>query len=180
MTKAEIQHKLKESHAFFTQYMQALPETDFLYRYDSKWTAGEQLAHIVKSTSPVKTALSLPPFVLKLIFGKANRPSRTYQELVEKYQSKLEAGGKSTARFLPPEVKFEEREKLINTLQEVIDSLIRQVDEFSEAELDMLILPHPLLGKLTFREMLYFTIYHVGHHEKHTHENLKKRSPQLT
>ncbi len=122
----------------------------------------------------------MPPFLLKLIFGKANRPSRTYDELVEKYQSKLAAGGKSTARFLPADVKFEKREKLINKLHDVLDSLIRQVDTFSEEELDKLILPHPLLGKLTFREMLYFTIYHVGHHEKHTRENLQKRSPQLT
>jgi hypothetical protein len=25
-------------------------------------------------------------------------------------------------------------------------------------------LPHPLLGKLTLREMLYFTAYHADHH----------------
>lgn len=25
--------------------------------------------------------------------------------------------------------------------------------------------PHPLLGKLTLREMMFFTIYHVQHHE---------------
>jgi hypothetical protein len=39
--------------------------------------------------------------------------------------------------------------------------------------LDLLILPHPLLGKLTLREMLYFTLYHVEHHEKQVLENLK-------
>jgi len=176
MTKTEIKHKLKESHALFTQYIQALPQADFMNHYDSKWTAGQQLAHIIKSTSPVKTAFSLPPFLLKLVFGKANRPSRTYHELVEKYQSKLASGGKSTARFLPPDVSFNDREKLISKLQDVIDSLIYKVDKFSEPELDVLILPHPLLGKLTFREMLYFTIYHVGHHERHTRQNLLKRS----
>jgi len=26
------------------------------------------------------------------------------------------------------------------------------------------LLPHPLLGKVTVREMLYFTIHHVQHH----------------
>lgn len=39
-------------------------------------------------------------------------------------------------------------------------------------ELDKYILPHPLLGKLTIREMMYFTIYHVEHHKKLTERGL--------
>jgi hypothetical protein len=116
---------------------------------------------------------------LKLIFGKANRPSRSYEALVEKYQSKLAAGGKSTPRFLPADVQMEEREKSVHVLTGIVDSLVHQINKFSETQLDTLILPHPLLGKLTLREMLYFTIYHVGHHEKHTRENLQKRSNKL-
>jgi hypothetical protein len=176
MNKTELQHKLKESHTRFIQYIQSLSTDDFLYSHNTKWTAGQQLEHILKSTSPVKTALTLPAFLLRRIFGKANRPSRSYNELIEKYQSKLAEGGKSTSRFLPAVVKFDEREKLIRKLQDVINSLTSQVAKFSESELDTLILPHPLLGKLTLREMLGFTIYHVGHHEKHTRENLQKRS----
>jgi hypothetical protein len=34
-------------------------------------------------------------------------------------------------------------------------------------------LPHPLLGKLTLREMIYFTIYHVQHHHKLVQNQLK-------
>jgi hypothetical protein len=33
-----------------------------------------------------------------------------------------------------------------------------------EADLDRYLLPHPLLGKLTLREMLHFTLYHNYHH----------------
>jgi len=47
-----------------------------------------------------------------------------------------------------------------------VQALARRIDRFSETQLDQLILPHPLLGKLTLREMLYFTIYHVQHHQK--------------
>jgi len=43
---------------------------------------------------------------------------------------------------------------------------------FSEEDLDKLILPHPLLGKLTLREMMYFTIYHVQHHQRIVERNL--------
>ncbi len=51
---------------------------------------------------------------------------------------------------------------------------MKRVDSFSEAQLDALILPHPLLGKLTLREMLYFTIYHVQHHEKQALHNIQR------
>jgi hypothetical protein len=33
-----------------------------------------------------------------------------------------------------------------------------------EAKLDNFIAPHPLLGKITLRELCYFTIYHTQHH----------------
>lgn len=40
-----------------------------------------------------------------------------------------------------------------------------RVDSWTEQDLDTVLLPHPLLGKLTVREMLYFTIYHAQHHQ---------------
>ena len=47
----------------------------------------------------------------------------------------------------------------------IISSICKNLDKFSEEDLDKFILPHPLLGKLTMREMMYFTIYHAQHHE---------------
>ena len=61
---------------------------------------------------------------------------------------------------------------MISKLKKKVGQLTAQVARFSEEELDQLILPHPLLGKLTLREMLYFTIYHVKHHEKTIQRNL--------
>ena len=52
-----------------------------------------------------------------------------------------------------------------------------RADSFSEKQLDTFILPHPLLGKLTLREMLYFTIYHAEHHKKQTLKNLENQIP---
>ena len=42
--------------------------------------------------------------------------------------------------------------------------LIAKVEKQEEKELDIYILPHPLLGKVTLREMLYVTIHHNEHH----------------
>ncbi|QLH34686.1 MAG: DinB family protein [Cyclobacteriaceae bacterium] len=57
-------------------------------------------------------------------------------------------------------------------LTKEVNRLAAKLNRFSEAELDLYILPHPLLGKLTLREMIYFTCYHVQHHQELTTKNL--------
>jgi len=178
MNKSETLQHLRENHVRFIKLVNGLPDSDFLFSNHGKWTAGQQLEHIIKSVSPVNLALALPGFVLRIAFGKANRPSKTYEVLVEKYHAKLAAGGKSSAPFIPKTVSLQQREKLLAKLQQLVDSLIARADELSEIQLDNRILPHPLLGKLTLREMLYFTIYHVEHHEKQVLMNLaSQRQP---
>ena len=36
--------------------------------------------------------------------------------------------------------------------------------KWKDPQLDQYIAPHPLLGKITLRELGYFTIYHTYHH----------------
>lgn len=164
MEKQEISDKLKKAHLAFTLFIDSLTDEEFLVSYDGKWTPGQQLDHIYISVKPLTQALYLPDFILKLLFGKANRPSKTYEELVEKYQKKLADGGRATSKFIPKEISVSQKEELIDSLTYSVEKLIKHVQGSSEKELDVLVLPHPLLGKLTLREMLYFTIYHVGHH----------------
>jgi len=67
----------------------------------------------------------------------------------------------------------EKGQKLKFNLTNEMKWLFSKLDKFTENELDRYILPHPLLGKLTLREMLFFTIYHIEHHEKLIKRNLK-------
>ncbi|MFN7119265.1 MAG: DinB family protein [Saprospiraceae bacterium] len=173
MTKKDIQQQLTEKHQAFIQYILDLPETDFVFAKPDKWTAGQQLEHIYRSVAPLKLALGLPKFLLRFWFGKANRPSRDYDTLVSKYQAKLADGGKAPAPFVPRPVLFVQRENLRDKLQRTVQALNRRLNAFSEQELDTYILPHPLLGKITLREMLYFTIYHVMHHQKAVQASLQ-------
>lgn len=166
MDKTTIKQQLTERHQVFVDFIFTLSETDFLYAPPGKWNAGQQLEHIYKSVRPVKLAFLLPRFLLSLLFGKTNRPSKNYNDLVNKYKEKLAKGGKAPAPFIPSPVLFIQRETLNNKLTQVIHSLNYHLNKYSEAELDLYILPHPLLGKLTLREMLYFTMYHVEHHHQ--------------
>lgn len=97
-----------------------------------------------------------------MAFGRANRPSRSYDELVSKYKGKLAAGGKSSKPFVPGVPSS--TGAVYDRLDATVNALSRKVGGVPETRLDTLILPHPLLGKLTLREMLYFTAYHATHH----------------
>lgn len=172
MGKSELRQQLIRNHAAFADFIKGLSDVLANHSMPGKWTPIQQLSHIMKSVAPVKLALTLPKFFLSLIFGKANRPSRSYDELVATYKSKLEAGGKSATRFLP-DTSFDRRQ-LLNAIEQNVKILCKKLDRFSEQELDQLILPHPLLGRLTLREMLYFTIHHVEHHHSQINPGLRK------
>jgi len=164
MNKRQIIEQLQRNHHAFAGYIGSLSEEDFLFTINNKWTPGQQAEHILRSVKPVKLAFTFPKFLLKLFFGKASRPSRTYEQLLEKYKQKLAAGGRASGRFIPKPVAFADKEKICKTIIAVNDALCEKVNNCTEEELEMYILPHPLLGKLTLREMLYFNILHAEHH----------------
>jgi hypothetical protein len=164
MNKQQIIDQLQKNYTDFTGYIKSLKEEDFLFTIHDKWTPGQQAEHILRSVKPVKLAFTVPKFLLWFFFGKANRPSRTYEQLLEKYKQKLAAGGRASGRFIPMPVAFEAKEKICNEILAVNTVLCKKVNNCTEEELESYILPHPLLGKLTLREMLYFNILHAEHH----------------
>jgi len=166
MEKKILAERLAANHAAFSDYMGSRSEADFMFAAPAKWTAGQQLDHIVRATSPIVLALRLPKWLVKLLIGTPNRPSRSYEELVQKYNDKLAAGAKASGQFIPKPVIFAQRAALLAKLNTTVANIVRGMDNYSEAELDAYLLPHPILGKLTVREMLYFTEYHVLHHHR--------------
>ncbi len=155
---------LNENVDAFISYISALNDRQFEVAPDAKWSAGQNLDHLIRSIQPLQLAYSLPKFLLKLLFGKANRPSKTYNDLVAKYRSQLSAGGRASGRFVPPVILADKKTTLLATYKNETQKLISKVERTSENDLDLYILPHPLLGKVTLREMLFFTIHHNEHH----------------
>lgn len=164
MNKQQIIEKLNENHKEFADFIAGLAEPDFMFTIDDKWTPGQQAEHILKSMKPVKFAFSLPKSFLKLFFGKSNRPSKTIEGLYIKYKHKLAEGGKASAPYVPSTVPFKKKNELSNAINEINAAIVSKLEKCTEESLDIYILPHPLLGKVTLREMLYFNIIHVKHH----------------
>lgn len=162
--KPQIIFALNEKIDAFNNYIEPLSKEQFEATPNGKWSAGQNLDHLIRSIKPLQLAYRLPKFALFILFGKTNRASRTYDELVTKYKTKLTAGGKASGPFIPPVISFEKKETLIRKYKEQKQKLIAKVEKQDEKDLDTYILPHPLLGKVTLREMLFFTIHHNEHH----------------
>lgn len=176
MTNPQIIQLLQEKHNAFIDYIQTLSTEEFLYAPNDKWTAAQQLDHIYKSVKPLTQALGYPKFVPRLLFGKANRPSKTYEQLINRYNEKLSLGGRASGRFVPPIISADKKEILINHILSSVKKMCMHIEKYSETKLDNMILPHPLLGKITLREMLYFTAYHVEHHQAIIKRDLKNKN----
>jgi hypothetical protein len=175
MTKQQIIQLLRQKHNAFIAYIQTLSAEEFLYAPEGKWAAAQQLDHIHKSVKPLTQAMGYPKFIPRLLFGKANRPSKTYDALINRYNEKLSLGGRASGRFVPPVISTDQKDALIKLILNSVNNLCKRIEKFSETELDNLILPHPLLGKITIREMMYFTAYHVEHHENIIKRDLKNK-----
>lgn len=167
MNKVEIKSRLEESYSAFLNYIDSLSKDDFDYAPQGKWSAAQQAEHLIKSTSPLVKAFSYPKFMIRYKFGKANRSSRSYEELVERYLNLLsETHYQVSSAYQPNASTHHQQKKLKETQLELIDKINHKLNKWSEDELDQYIFPHPLLGKLTGRELLYFTIYHAHHHHQ--------------
>ncbi len=176
MNRIELSDKLISAHTDFIQFLGSLGEEAFSFSAAEKWNAGQQLDHIARSVTPVNNAMDLPDDFLREKFGEAGRVSRTFEELVQYYQQKLAEGGKASGPFVPPPaIAFADRTALLENLRGTVSALSEKITKSTEEKLDRYQLPHPLLGMLTIREMLYFTTYHVTHHQHSVQNALLQR-----
>ncbi|NIG53257.1 DinB family protein [Chitinophaga sp. Cy-1792] len=163
LNQHEIQSLLNKSFDGFIDYVNTLPDHRFTASPYGKWSAGQQLDHLTKSVRPVCNALGFPRFALRY-FGLAQQPSRSYDMMVSHYQQKLADGATATIPYQPGVIYNAQRFPLVQSFINQKNKLEDRLKDWSENDLDKYRLPHPILGKLTIREMLYFTAYHNQHH----------------
>lgn len=164
MDKEEIIKRSKEIFSQFTDTCLQIPDEKFFFQPKEKWSIAQNADHLIRAIKTTRLAYSLPKFVVRTVSGKPNRPSRSYEELVAKYKLKLEQGGKATGRYIP-KVPGERKFLLMQHWQKRNEKYLESLDlKWKDAQLDQYLAPHPLLGKITLRELCYFTIYHTEHH----------------
>lgn len=172
MNKETIIESLLTSYNDFVSYITTLPTEEYRFKFQQKWSAGQQLEHIVLCIKPIFHVFSMDKEVLGKQFGKTDRQGQSYQSIQIDYTEKLAINSKTQERFIPNSHLSLQKEALAEVLLKMIDGLCAKVALLEEHELDSLQAPHPLLGNLTLRELLYNTIYHVKHHHHLTKKYL--------
>lgn len=176
MNKTEIKDSLRKQYSEFAEYINGLSYDDFLFTYQSKWSASQHLRHIVLSIAQLVQVFGMPKVIIEQKFGTIKNKSRTYENLLSDYLEKLNQGGKAPSKYVPDLVLKMEKDRQLNSLSSLIDKLVSEIEAFTENELDILAIPHPLLGSISLREMLYNAIYHVEHHQKIIKTNLQNEN----
>lgn len=166
MEKNDIADLLEEKYTSLISWLDQQPDEFWTTGPKGKWTTGQQALHLLQSIKPLNDALSMPKFLLRYKFGKANRTSRDYTTVVNRYHERLEqAKGKTfkgSQNMKVPELT--DKTYILNRLQVEQKKLQYKTKKMKNRHLDGLILPHPLMGKMPVREIIMWTAYHVEHH----------------
>lgn len=168
MDKEEIANLIDAKHSELISWLEQQPNETWSQGPEGKWTQGQQALHLLQSIIPLNNALSLPKFLIRYKFGKANRSVRDYDTIVNRYHERLkDAKGKTfkgSQNMKIPEI--DEKQYILNRLQTESKKLQYKTKKISDKNLDKLILPHPLMGKMPIREIIMWTAHHVEHHTK--------------
>lgn len=166
MTKKEIAQINTEKHQSLYDWLQNHPDENWAKGPAGKWNTGEHVVHLIQSETALNRGLRIPKFYLKYKFKTNNRENRSYEQVVKKYQDKLAAnpGVVGSMSRTMPEITPANKSIYIAQLDKEKTKLLKKLDKWSDKALDTYLLPHPLMGRMTVREILMWNAYHTEHH----------------
>ena len=167
MDKADIIDKLQKSGEEVYNWVANQDIDRFSQGPEGKWDTSQHLDHLIGTTNAIIKGLKIPGFYLNYKFGRPNRPLRTYDEIVNRYQEKL--------LTIPPGMpspitvhkwNTNQKDQALIAFIKGNNELIKRINSYSDKKLDNRLLPHPLMGRMIIRELLMWTSYHHHHHLK--------------
>ncbi len=163
-SKDQIITELGESFNSLCSAGMSVSDDKFNVSSENKWTAAENIQHLVNATKMTSLAFKLPKFLHVVLYGKPQRASHGFTKVVDNYHKKLEGGAQATGLYVPRKADYK-KEMLTDKLNAEGKKLVQALSEkWSDEQLDQYQIAHPILGLLTVRELAYFTIYHNSHH----------------
>lgn len=163
MEKQDLAEKFTGNHLQLVDFVTALSPAQQQFKAGDKWSALQQLHHIVLVLQPIDFILGSKE-KMEEKFGTINRGGMTYDALLQNYFRGLSDGGKAPERFLPAATETLQAEELSVSIKKLLAHITEQLSGFTEADMDRIAVPHPFLGNLSLREMLYLMSYHPLHH----------------
>ncbi len=170
-TKADVIERLADVQRGLIDTVSAMSNDQFYKGSAESWSAADYLKHLLLSIKPLVKAIRLPKDQLQGMFGLATGGSRSYEAFVELYTSMLSKGLRAEdynavvpATYRLPQSDKDEKTLLTESWDDANTRLIDALAAWDESDLDVFQLPHPGVGMITLREMLYFTLYHNTMH----------------
>jgi hypothetical protein len=168
-TKKELINVLEDSNRRVTEWFTAIPAKNFFLRQGEVWSASDNVDHLIRAHKPIAMALKLPKITLRAMFGRPEKASVSYEQLCQNYRDEIAKGAQASGRYLPeqqsPDSDAEIKKlRLLDQFSTASRELVAAAEKWAEGDMADHLLPHPILGKLTIREMLFFTIYHNLRH----------------
>ena len=168
-------NSLDEAVIQFNELVNNLNKDEFEMNVNGRWSAGQDLVHLIKVLRIVNIGFTLPKPILRLMYGKNKNGKRSFEHLQQLYKNALEDGAKAPTIYIPKPVSYNEKAYLIQRYASLNQSFIDKLNKHTAFELDSYRLPHPILGKVSFGELACFTSFHTSHHV----ESLKLKLAQL-
>lgn len=165
ITKSQLITDLEASFAEVTQWVQTQAIEDFVKSPEGKWNTAQHIDHLTQTAKAINRGMLVPKFYLKYKFGAANRPPRSSDEIISKYQNKLKTIPENFVNpMMPGTYTTADKVQLIKGLNREGSNLSKRVSKWSDQQLDKYVLPHPLVGRMLIREFIVWATYHNRHH----------------
>ncbi len=166
-TKADLIARLNEVNTGVAASVQAQSPEQFNRGTETEWSPANYLKHLLLSNKPFVKGLGRSKELLESAFGLTDRPSRTFEDVVNEYTARIAGGVRAEdsptvvpITFRIPEGIADEQAYLIETWNATHANLIDVLGQWSEDELNRYQIPHPVMNLITVREMLFFTLHH--------------------
>lgn len=162
-TKDLLQEKLsiafeavKQKILSFDPKLRPTPERE------GKWSALQNFKHLVLSNQAIASGLKGPKDRLKAL-GAPKNAAIGFDELEKMYKAGVR-NVQGPAAFQPNIEADDTLDALLGRWQGIAEKFEERLKDWTEMELDEITFPHPLMGRLSARQMIYFAIFHTYHH----------------
>ncbi len=162
-TYTEITQALADTLATVEKFILSNSMESLCTKPTEKWSIAEELDHLTKSNDGSVLAFSQPTANLR----PTQHSPRSYDELVREYREKYAIKG---VQMPTPLITSGLRAR--HTVNETFaffekasQAMQKSLAPWTDNKLDgVTVWKHPLLGPVTAREMIFFTLFHNRHH----------------
>ena len=165
MLKPDIQKTLLDLYPASVQKLSKLSPGQWMETpIPGKWSIAEQLNHLLLSGYSIGSLLKQPDAFFTT-FGSATGNQKSYDELYKAYLKVNNGTLIATSRFTPKKEELQIGEEGLAAWEALIYKTHgRLATNWDEDRLDQTQFPHPAMGIMTMRELMYFKIFHTKHH----------------